>query len=593
MRNFTMLFALLLVWGFTNAQDTIRVAPDYINGGELNKAIAENGPDKVYLLEVNAFYTLTSTIEFLRPTGNPNAWYHIVGEIPKTAADFMPVIQTGLNAENKPFSHMFTVKADVSFKNIFIANQASTGELGDQNIGIEDDVKLVIDGCTVDPIGRIGFINGNELSGGTRLYVTNNTLLRHGDPYSPNGGHVFWGVYADTMYIENNSIISTDNNVIAGDDATDNIDFLWFNHNTVAFHDVGLLPNRTLPATYVTNNLFYDLTTYVQQHGWAAIDPENGSSGTYPCLAMADTARIAGVLETLPSKRTHLWNRNCLFVSQAVRDTILGAAVKDPTDNQLWQFPVLWNSDVPHYFVTNWAEKGEAILAASRENKMFNSPNFPNFVEDNTLYDMNPNFVDTRIEAFNKKSASSAIYWYRVNKLLKGGNPAVQESQFWDVDKWAGTTAAMYPMVWPRWNGAYTNSTLLKASSDGLPLGDLNAFPEAKALWEKNKVKSTNHILSLNTDQLDLTTGIADKKVSKESSLSTYPNPGKDVITVNSDNALKSLEVYDVSGKLIKKIEMQNSRSRDINISTLDPGVYLLKGISATGENYTRKFVKK
>ena len=99
-----------------------------------------------------------------------------------------------------------------------------------------------------------------------------------------------------------------------------------------------------------------------------------------------------------------------------------------------------------------------------------------------------------------------------------------------------------------------------------------------------------DHILALNEEQY-VFTGI--NKVSKEGSLNTYPNPGKDVIKVNSDNALKSLEVYDVSGKLIKKIEMQNSRSRDINISTLNPGVYLLKGLSATGETYTRKFVKK
>jgi len=55
MKKFFLLFALSVVWGITIAQDTIRVAPDYINNGSLEKAITTNGPNKVYLLEVNGF----------------------------------------------------------------------------------------------------------------------------------------------------------------------------------------------------------------------------------------------------------------------------------------------------------------------------------------------------------------------------------------------------------------------------------------------------------------------------------------------------------------------------------------------------------
>ena len=57
-----------------------------------------------------------------------------------------------------------------------------------------------------------------------------------------------------------------------------------------------------------------------------------------------------------------MWDRNSLFVSEAVQDILLGAALNDPEGPQYWQFPVLWNEDVPEYFVTDWADKGQDIL---------------------------------------------------------------------------------------------------------------------------------------------------------------------------------------------------------------------------------------
>lgn len=131
MKKFTLLFVLFLTGALSYAQDTIKVVPDYTNGGALNKAIADNGPNKVYLLQVNSYYTLNSVLELIRPEDDESAWYEIVGEIPASENDYMPVLQTGLTPENKPFTQMFIVKANVSFKNIFIANQSTSGQMGD------------------------------------------------------------------------------------------------------------------------------------------------------------------------------------------------------------------------------------------------------------------------------------------------------------------------------------------------------------------------------------------------------------------------------------------------------------------------------
>ncbi len=593
MRKFTLLIALLLMGIVSYAQDTIKVVPDYDNGGALNKAITDNGPNKVYLLEADGFYTLTSTIELLRPVDDQTAWYEIVGEIP-TGDEYMPVLQTGLTAENAPFGEMFIIKTDLSIRNVFLVNQTSTGEIAPRLMNIQDSVRLTFDSNVVDPMGRQSFMHGsNELLAGAVVYVTNNTLLNHGDKFSPNGGHIFWSVVADTLYIENNSIISSDNNVVSNDASPRNIDFLWFNHNTVVFHDVGLIPNYELPSTYVTNNLFYDLSTYVQQHGWAVLDPDNGNSGTYPTLIRVDTALVDGVNEPLPSSRTCMWNRNSVYVSQAVRDTILGAAASDPTDNQLWQFPVIWNDEVPHYFITNWDSVGADIVAANREAKMFDSPDFPNFVEDNTWYDMNPDFVNSKVDEFSKEVASSAMFWYRLNALLKGDNPPTQYSQFWDVDGWAGTPAALYPTVWPRWDGAYTNATLLTASTAALPLGDLNAFPGQKAVWELNQEKIATHILGLNTDQVtDLERPVGVNKKMISSSFSVYPNPVTTHFSIESLSAINRVSIYSITGALVKDIVVSNSM-KDIDVTDLSKGVYLITVNYSEGGSLSSKLIKE
>ena len=246
------------------------------------------------------------------------------------------------------------------------------------------------------------------------------------------------------------------------------------------------------------------------------------------------------------------------------------SVLKDPDGPQYWQFPVLWNEDVPEYFVSDWADKGAAILANSREAKMFGSTDYPNLVENNTWYDKNPNFVDPRIEEHSLDVANSALFWYNLNNLMNGTNPAEQESQFWDVDGWAGTSAAMYPTAWPRWDGRYTNEALLDASTGGYPLGDLNAFPEEKAKWEAEKGAIMETILSLQTEDHILT----------------------DLLTIDSKSEIKSLKIYTITGQLMKIKEI-NNRKVNLDVSGLSKGIYVVDAEYKDGGRFTSKLVKE
>jgi len=72
-----------------------------------------------------------------------------------------------------------------------------------------------------------------------------------------------------------------------------------------------------------------------------------------------------------------------------------------------------------------------------------------------------------------------------------------------------------------------------------------------------------------------------------------YPNPvsnGKVYISTESSTP-KEIELYDMLGKRVLTTDM-NGYQRDLNVSHLKPGVYLMK-ITEKGNNITRKLIIK
>ncbi|MDM1555426.1 T9SS type A sorting domain-containing protein [Chryseobacterium indologenes] len=76
---------------------------------------------------------------------------------------------------------------------------------------------------------------------------------------------------------------------------------------------------------------------------------------------------------------------------------------------------------------------------------------------------------------------------------------------------------------------------------------------------------------------------------SKKNEVSIYPNPGTDFISVGSKENLKKITIYSLEGKAV--IKPQNSRN--IDISKLPKGVYLLQGELENGTFVSKKIIKK
>ncbi|WP_379963313.1 S8/S53 family peptidase [Epilithonimonas sp. UC225_85] len=69
--------------------------------------------------------------------------------------------------------------------------------------------------------------------------------------------------------------------------------------------------------------------------------------------------------------------------------------------------------------------------------------------------------------------------------------------------------------------------------------------------------------------------------------INIYPNPAKDILNISSDKPIKSVEIYDVLGRLIK-----TETNNNVNVSKLTKGNYIIK-IKTGDQELIEKFIKE
>ncbi len=77
---------------------------------------------------------------------------------------------------------------------------------------------------------------------------------------------------------------------------------------------------------------------------------------------------------------------------------------------------------------------------------------------------------------------------------------------------------------------------------------------------------------------------------SKLGNISFYPSPVSDFLTIIGENTINFIEITDIQGNLIKKINVDNNSAK-INLSNLFPGIYILK-ISGCDYYFSKIIVK-
>lgn len=82
---------------------------------------------------------------------------------------------------------------------------------------------------------------------------------------------------------------------------------------------------------------------------------------------------------------------------------------------------------------------------------------------------------------------------------------------------------------------------------------------------------------------------LAVNEASAKSNLKVFPNPAVDVVNLTSNKEVKSVTIYDLSGKKVKS----TTDSKQINVSNLAKGTYILQANYGNGGVENTKLIKK
>jgi hypothetical protein len=540
------------------AADTLMVDP---GNGTLNSAIDEHGGNKIYKLEAGKWYGIDGSIE--------HSGYHlqIVGE---ETNGMLAILQNGTDESGQPFDRMFNALGDLTLKNLFLVNQTGDGQIvaGDALVNTGANVDFNMDNCVLDPVGKKYFLRNS--SQGCDVFVTNSKFYRQGHQASELDATIFVSAFGkgfDTVWVENSTFLSTGTSFFQPLDYNKTIpNFIWINHNTFIhhkwFHDWN---GNFTKGYYLTNNLFFDYGTFPFPAGKPFEDPlpDGSNPGNSRLSAVqVDTLpeAISDSLGIQESERKAFVEYNMQYMSQKIYDILDSAKVWNSESEDLNQigylYPLVWSKNTPAgYSMTSI----ENPLDSSRTARIFaDEGTYAQMKFGNMMWDVDPQWTEDKIYDLSDSFAE----WTKLHAKKAWWNGPVPEETpdwHWDIDGWNEVDPAYYPQAWPRFDGSYNNPDLQKASIAGLPLGDLNHFPDKKEIWENHKQEIQEHIMNLNESQLNVVDieQTANQNANTFSLSKNYPNPFNPITNIKYTVKKKSkvnLTVYNVLGQKVKQL---------------------------------------
>ncbi|MBI1184396.1 T9SS type A sorting domain-containing protein [bacterium] len=98
---------------------------------------------------------------------------------------------------------------------------------------------------------------------------------------------------------------------------------------------------------------------------------------------------------------------------------------------------------------------------------------------------------------------------------------------------------------------------------------------------DKNKVQHAEFI------NLDITSAIKPQEMAA-AEITMYPNPSRGLVTISANEAVKSVRIFDLSGKELLYEQVNNSQ---VVLNHLEAGVYVVAISAKNGQNIMRKLV--
>ncbi len=157
------------------------------------------------------------------------------------------------------------------------------------------------------------------------------------------------------------------------------------------------------------------------------------------------------------------------------------------------------------------------------------------------------------------------------------------------------------------WKSKISDVGIKLVTSSAASLGEIKVSNTLINQWEQLTFDFSAHIGGMTYDQLvvfpDFTSRTQDDTIyfdnvfgssfvlgvdeNEVAPISIFPNPTNGIVNVSSKNEIEEIELYDMAGKRLNKVQKVNS----IDISAFENGVYVLK-VKQNGSVTTKKIVK-
>ncbi len=388
MQNLSPVLPLLLILAFLSATrlyaagDSITLAP---GSGKIQTAIKQYGAEVVYRLQAGEHYMLEGIISVSPQALGSDKTLTIVGE----ETDGMPaIIQVGRTAQGDPQRAMFDCTTNLTLKNLFLTGKDEEGAFCQDIINLKAPVRVVVDNCVFDPAGTRRTFNATSGANGSSLYLTNSQIYRNGSMATPNDGGWTGGMAWDTLWVENNTLVSSGQDFIGGSFHREpNNQFIWINHNTIMWHDVWIKKSYNDQNFFFTNNLLHDQSIFPELPRWYPFFPDFNFGNNLLCQVAIDTMEIGGVMETLPSERRMFWEYNLMYCSPELQELPKYAAENDIELTYL--LPMLWDEDVPLSY-SGGVEIASPADSCREYGILNDQVNWPLMKYNNNWYDIDP-----------------------------------------------------------------------------------------------------------------------------------------------------------------------------------------------------------
>ncbi|HDQ45283.1 MAG TPA: T9SS type A sorting domain-containing protein [bacterium] len=405
-------------------------------------ADADRPDDRVYKLRKGGFYWITETLV-------NDGWHlRIVGEDPGPGElDNPAVLQMVARGDGSVNQRILTGGDDVTLKNLYIIGCDDSGvQTAYQPIQIDaSNSRFVFDGIILE---RTNFALIAVTGSGNSIYYTNcvfRNLIGKPSTQQWEGRAISIWADQDTVVVENCTFFNIGMTALQIEGGA--ADYVRFNHNTLVNIGRTINTGNWWREAYFANNL-------VINGFW-----HGEGVGDYTADGRDPRAYTSGMFSVgpLPSKYGPEQGRRVLFANTAG-----------------WRDPAF-----AAFYAADAARAQPFINAVTKEDFVVPYENI--VVRDTSWLPAMPD-----IGTYTPDIIPDMIQ--NITDLRAGNLPA--NPWFWELPEDAVVPGEICH-VCPSWplpeDFSYTTASLLNAGTDGLPLGDLNWFPDRKAEFEANK----------------------------------------------------------------------------------------------------------